>query len=273
LREAARLAENDPSLRARAEVDRGRVLHLEKNFEEALAAYDAAHQADPARVDVHRRRGEVLLAKSRHREAAEAFDAYLEKGGERSAAVYRQRALARTKVAVYAESIDDFTRALEATVVEKEKAPLYLYRGEQYLLVESWAPALRDFKEAFRLDSSNARAALACAHVRIKLNDPHEAVANAEIAVKRKPADARLWHEAAHIYAQAAAQMKPERGEGRLRSRYQERAVALLHTALEIVPARQRRVYWRKAVMRDLTLKSVESDLVEMGRRFGGREP
>jgi tetratricopeptide (TPR) repeat protein/tRNA A-37 threonylcarbamoyl transferase component Bud32 len=272
LREAARLAEDNASLRARAEADRGRVLHLEKRFEEALAAYDAAHKANPRYIDVHLWRGEVLLVQHRYREAAAAFDAYLDKGGERSAAVYRQRGLARTKIERHAEAIDDYTRALEANPKEQERASLYLYRGQEYLALNSLPPALRDFTEALRLDPGNPSAALACAHVRIKLDDPHEAVALAEAVVKGEPTDAPLWHGAARIFAQAAAQMKPERGEGRLRSRYQERAVALLLRSVELLPANQRRAYWQEKVMKDPALNAIRSDLVKRDRRLGGRD-
>jgi tetratricopeptide (TPR) repeat protein len=272
LEEAARLAEDALPLRARVEADRGRVLHLEKRFEEALAAYDAAHKANPGRADVHLWRGEVLLVQRHYREAAAAFDAYLASGGKGSTAVYRQRGLARTKIKQHGEAIDDYTRALEADPKEQERAPLYLYRGQDYLALNSLAPALRDFTEALRLDPGNANAALACAHVQIKLDDPHEAVARAEIAVKAKPKEVYLWHGAARIYAQAAAQMKLERGEGRLRSRYQERALALIQKAVELEPASQRRAYWQEKVMKDPALNAIRSDLVERDRLLGGRD-
>jgi tetratricopeptide (TPR) repeat protein len=129
LTKAARLAEDDPPLLARAAATQGRVLYREKRPLEALAAFDAAQKADPTYTDVYRWRGEVLLGQGRNPEAAAAFDAYLEKGGKPSMAVYRQRGLARSKSDEHAESIDDFTRALAANPDKTEKAALYLDRG------------------------------------------------------------------------------------------------------------------------------------------------
>src|SRR5205814_5833202 len=63
---AAQLAGNDLAARARAEADRGRVLHLLERSDEALAAYEKALQADPGRVDVHLWRGQVLLVQGKY---------------------------------------------------------------------------------------------------------------------------------------------------------------------------------------------------------------
>ncbi len=273
LTEAARLAENDPSLRARAEADRGRVLHLEQRLSEALAAFDAARKANPVFVNVHRWRGEVLLRQGRYQEAAAAFDAYLKKGGERSVAVYRQRGLARTKTQRHAEAVADYTRALESNPKDEEKAPLYLSRGQEYFSLNSMTSALSDLGEALRLDPTNSNAALACAHVHIKLMETHEAVAHAEAVVKRKPTDPHLWYEAARIYAQAAGQIKAEPGDGKIRSLYHERAEALLMTAMAQMPARQRPAYWKEKVLKDPALNAIRGDLAELGRRFGHQPP
>jgi tetratricopeptide (TPR) repeat protein len=275
LAEAARLAGNDRPLRARADADRGRVLHLQERFEEALAAYDAALKAEPGRVDVHRRRGEVLLVQRRYREAAAAFDAYLGEGGAPSVAVYRQRGLAHAKLDRHAKAIEDYGRALEAKPKEDERAPLYLYRGQEYLAINALQPALRDFEEALRLDPNRADAYLGCALVRVKLGDPHKGVVDAENTVKGEPKDPHLWHGAARVYAQAVAQLKPEPGQdarqATIRLRYQERAVVLLRTALTLVPAGQRQAYWREHVMKDAALYPIQSRLVDLAARFGGQ--
>jgi eukaryotic-like serine/threonine-protein kinase len=273
LTEAARLAGDDRSLRARADADRGRVLHLQERFEEALAAYDAALKGDPERVVVLRWRGEVLLVQRNYREAAAAFDAYLEKGGARSAAVYRQRALAHVKLGQHAEAIDDYGRALEAKPKDEEKAPLYLNRGQEYLIVNALEPALRDFQEALRLDPNSADAALGCAYVQAKQGEPRKGVADAEKAVKGEPMEPRLWHGAARIYAQAAAQRRAESGQltSSAQLQYQERAVALLRTALQFVPADERKAYWREQVMKDTALEPLRGipAFVELAAFYG----
>src|SRR5262249_47875794 len=148
---------------------------------------------------------------------------------------------------------------LEAKPKEEDRAPLYLYRGQEYLAINALQPALRHFEEALRLDPNSADAYLGCGLVRVKLGEPYKGVADANRAVKGEPKEPRLWHGAARVYAQAAAQLKagPGRDESlaRIRSRYEEtavyeeRAVVLLSTALHRVAAGQRKAYWRENVM------------------------
>jgi tetratricopeptide (TPR) repeat protein len=275
LAEAARLAADDAPLRARAEADRGRVLHLQQRFDEALAAYDVARKADPGRLDVLRWQGEVLLEQRRYAEAAAAFDGYLEKGGTASAAVYRQRGLARAKFGRHEEAIEDYGRALEAKPKDEEKAPLHLYRGQEYLALGALQPALRDFEEAVRLEPDNADAYLGRAHVRVKLGDARGAVADAERAVKGEPKEPRLWYAAARLCVQAGEQ-KAEPGkeavQARLRTEYQARAVALLETALALVPAGERQGHWRDNVLKDAALYPLRRlpEFDRLAARYGG---
>ena len=245
-----------------------------------LTAYDAARKANPGRLDALRWRGEVLLVlgdklsgwinsavvvlrcqgvvQRNYREAAMAFDAYLEKGGARSAAVYRQRALAHLKLGQHEEAIEDYGRALEAKPKDEEKVPLHLYRGQEYLVINELKPALRDFEEALRLDPNSADAALGCAHVHVKQGEFHEGIAEAERAVKGKPKEPRLWLGAARIYAQAGAQLRDEpdplTSPVVLQLQYLKRAIALLRMALENVPANEKQAYWRDQVMNDTAL-------------------
>jgi tetratricopeptide (TPR) repeat protein len=273
LAKAARLAGDNGPLRSRAEGDRGRVLHLQQRFDEALAAYDAARKADPARVDVLRWRGEVLLMQRRHGEAAAAFDDYLKKGGTPSAAVHRQRGLANAQLGRHAEAIEDYGRALAAGPKEAEKAPLHLYRGQEYLASKALQPALRDFQEAQRLDPQSADACLGCAHVLVKLEKPQQAVAELDRVLKEGPSDPRLWHGAARVYAQAAAQLKAAAGEkqgaARIWVRYQEHAIVLLEKALERLPPGERRAYWREKVLKDAALEALRPRLIAASGRFG----
>jgi serine/threonine protein kinase/Tfp pilus assembly protein PilF len=263
LAEAARLAGDDRPLRARAEADRGRVLHLQERLDEALTAYDAALQSDPGRTDVRRWRADVLLAQHRYAEAVAAFDAHLEKGGAPAAAVYRQRGLARARLGRHADAIDDFTRVLQAKPPEDEQLALLLDRGQEYLSSNALELAQRDFEEVLRRDPNSAPAHLGLAYVRVKRGDAAQGVADAEQAVQGRPKEPRLWHAAARVYAQAAAQLNArpgaEDGRARLRSRYQDRAVALLRTALTFVPAEERPAYWRDNVLKDAALSPLRN--------------
>jgi tetratricopeptide (TPR) repeat protein len=197
LADAAQLAENDRPLKARVEGDRGRVLHLQEQYAGALTAYEAALKDDPKRLDVVRWRGEVLLVQKEYSKAAAAFDAYLEKGGTPSVAVYRQRGLARSKLRQHAEAVEDYSQALYAKPKDKERLPLILWRGEEYLAMGAVESALHDFNAALGLDPKNADASLGRAYVRVKLGEPQKGVADAERVVKGEPKEPRLWHGAA----------------------------------------------------------------------------
>jgi tetratricopeptide (TPR) repeat protein len=280
LAEAARLAGNDRSLASQAQADRGRVLHLQERFPGALEAYDAALKADPARIDVLRWRGEALLflPQPRYDEAAAGFDAYLEKGGTPSVAIYRQRGLARARLERHAEAIDDYGRALEAKPKAEERPLLHLSRGKEYLAVNALQPALMDFEEVLRLHPDHRDACLACAHVRVRLGDVRQGVADAERAVKGEPTDSRLWLEAARVYAQAATQRKADKGaeesQDLRRTQYQLRAMGLLRQALLLVPADERPAYWRDKVLKDPALVPLRGlpEYDRLAARYGGQD-
>jgi tetratricopeptide (TPR) repeat protein len=176
-------------------------------------------------------------------------------------ALYRERALARAKLDRHAEAVEDYGRALEAGPGDEERAVLHLSRGQEYLALEAPQPALRDFEAALRLQPDNPDTCLGSAHARVKLGDLAKGVAEAEKAVKDYPKEPRHWHEAARVYALAARLVKAEPGRERELARgrrpYQQRALALLRQALFVLPAAQRRAYWRDHMSKDPALVSL----------------
>jgi tetratricopeptide (TPR) repeat protein len=269
--EAARMAGANPALRARAEADRGRVLHLQKRLDEALAAYAAALAANPAHVEALRWEGEVLLALGRYGEAAGAFERYGQRGGKPSVAVYRQRGLALARTGRHAEAANDYGRALNVAggTTAAQAAALHLYRAQEYLTLNELRPALRDFQEVLRLEPGRADALLGSALVQVKLGDVRGAVANAERAVAARPAEPRLWLAAARVFAQAGARLAEQSPGAPLRSRCQARAVVLVGEALVRVSPRERPAFWRDHVLKDAALSPVRPDLPALAVRFG----
>jgi tetratricopeptide (TPR) repeat protein len=239
------------------------VLHLLKNYDASVAAYDAALNADPTRVEVLRWKGEALLAQGKYADAVAAFDDYLKKGGTSSVALYRQRGLAHVKLDQHREAIDDYNYALEAKPEDEEKAALYLYRGQEYLVANELQLALRDFKESFRINPKNTDASLGSAYVWLKLGEPRKAVTDAESVAQAGPKEPRLWLGAARVYAQAPALLKAEPGQDaglvRQQKEYLDRAVELLEAALDRVPPEQQAAYWREQVLNDSALQTIRS--------------
>ena len=111
----------------------------------------------------------------------------------------------------------------------------------------------------------------------LKLGDPHRAAADADRAVEGDPKEPRLWLGAARIYAQVDAQLRAGRGrEGGLPggpSPHRQRAVWLLRKAVRLVPAGQRREYWRKNVAGDPALNPIRPPEEELESRVDGPSP
>jgi tetratricopeptide (TPR) repeat protein len=278
LKDAAQLVGNGPQA-ARAHADRGRVLHLLKDWNAALAAYDAALREDPNLVEVRRRRAEVLLNLNKNAEAVGAFDEYLAKGGVPLAAVYQGRGTARARLSHYPEAIDDFGLALATRPPDKDRATLHLSRGLLYLVVHAPEPALREFEATLAIAPASADAWLGCAQARVMLRQAEPAVAAAERAVADQPKGAQLWLGASRVLAQSAALVAagpdPDDKQLRLRARYVERAVVLLREAMGRVDDGERREYWRTNVERDRALDPLRglTGFSILADRFGTPNP
>ena len=107
----------------------------------------------------------------------------------------------------------------------------------------------------------------------MKLGNHQAGVAAADTAIQSEPKEPRLWHAAARVYAQAAAQLQGQPGQDAARtmtgSRYQARAVVLLGKALHLVPRDQRQGYWQETVLKDAALYPIRAKFGELTVRFG----
>ncbi len=158
----------------------------------------------------------------------------------------------------------------------RRRPPLYLYRGQEYLVVNALDSALRDFEEVLRLDPKSADAHLGCAYVRLKMGELDVGTADAEKVVKGDPKLPHLWHGAARVYAQAAVLLKAEQGQeasqALIRSQYQMRALDLLRETLNRVPSlKERKTYWQEQVMHDATLNPIRNmpGFIELDAVYG----
>jgi hypothetical protein len=97
-------------------------------------------------------------------------------------------------------------------------------------------------------------------------------VADAEAALRRKPATPDLLHNLACIFAQAAGKAQDDPA---LAGRYRGRAVELLRQALLRLRPEERGPYWRDKVLTDTTLASIRpsSEFQRLGEQFAGAKP
>ena len=186
--------------------EKGRVLLLDKQFQQALDACDAALRIDPKDAEVHRYRVGALLELKRDQDAIDACDAAL-RTGLRSADLLGLRGLAKARRNDFAAAIDDYTLAL---ALEPSAPVLHGRRGWAYLVSGAPQLALRDFEEAIRLDPSSGDAYSGRGSALVALGRCREAVADAEESLRHGESEARMYYSAARILAQAAEYAKQE---------------------------------------------------------------
>jgi serine/threonine protein kinase/tetratricopeptide (TPR) repeat protein len=246
---------------ARHHAWRGRVLYFQEHPGDALRAYDTALRIDPSCADAHHWRGVILMDQGQSQKAILDFGAYL-KAGPPSADVYELRGLARHRLHDYAEASIDYSRALE---LRPQSVRLHAERGWVYLAAGAPRAALRDFDQVLALDKQSADGHAGRGYAQVQLGRVADALRDAERAVEvgltregARPAEkARLAYNVARIYARAAGLVEA----GEVRTAYQERAVALLGTALRLTPDAERPRFWRDYVLAEVALEPVTRSL------------
>ncbi len=169
-------------------------------------------------------------------QAGQALESYLQRG-EPVAQAYLDRGLVNAGFGQYAAAYADYGRAVEL----RPQAATYARRG--WLMLE-WAgvPKLAriDFEAALRLDPYHADASAGRGMVCVLSNQPTEARADAEKALRlgdRK--NSRHLANVARIYAQLYARALAAPGSGQAEES-QQRAFDLLRQALRVCPAPER---------------------------------
>jgi tetratricopeptide (TPR) repeat protein len=235
-------------------VEVARLWQRDGKYEEVTAACDAALAILPDHPAALRLRAVALLELHRYPEAAESLDRYLARaaGSARAPALaeaYRLRGLTRTQLGLHAGALQDYTRALEI----QPDAATHADRGWVYLAEGAPKLALADFEEALRLNPEAGDAYNGRGNARARLGQGREAVRDAEQALRLGPLTARMLHNAATVYAQAAAGAA---GDTERRD-YQGRALDLLRDAAAAVPDDRRARFWEEQIERDPDLEPV----------------
>jgi eukaryotic-like serine/threonine-protein kinase len=243
---------------AKDQAERGRLLLIERQFQQALDACDAALRIDPDDAEVHRYRVGALLELKRDKEAIDACDAAL-RTGVPSAELLGLRGLARARRNDFASAIDDYTLALS---LQPSSAVLHGRRGWAYVVAGAPQLALRDFDEAIRLGPSSGDAYSGRGSALIALGRFREAVSDAEESLRHGEPEARIHYSAARILAQAALSARQDphpRKPSELTTVqiYQDRALTLLGQAVERTPPDERAAFWREVVHSDRVFTTI----------------
>ncbi len=220
-------------------IERGRLLLSKGKHAEALASFDRALALQSDHASGQRLRAEALFGLGRFQEVIAAFDRYL-KTGKPLESVYRGRGLARAELGQYPGAIEDFTKALELHPTSAVQA----FRGWLHLVVDAPKLAQRDFELAIELDPHNGDAYNGRGLARVRLGRQREAALDAAEALRQGPSSPRLSYNAARIYAQCS-------------SRYSRRALELVHQAINLLPAEERRTFWLTHIQKDQAFSSL----------------
>ena len=238
--------------------ERGRILHVQKDFSAALSAFDEALRVRPRDVRVCRFRAETLLELNRLPEALQSLNDCL-KYGPPDAGAFRSRAALRTRLGQYASAQTDYTRALELN----PNAATYAARGWCFLVADAPKLALADFEESIRRTPVQSDAYAGRGLSRVLLGESQTAVADAEEALRQRPESPRLFYNVTRIYAQAVLTLNntPSRprvnaGAPSVRS-CQERAVQTLGQALAMQSAPEAAHFWQSVVETDKALNPI----------------
>jgi tetratricopeptide (TPR) repeat protein len=250
---------------ARDLTEKGRILVQSKRFKEAVAPLDAALLIQPTQARAHELRAEALLHLNQFSPAIQSLDRYLERDRDRHkslAAVYLARAQAQKKVNNYAAAAEDYTRVLE---FEPDNVAHLASRGWVYHVLEAPKLALRDFERVLELDPENGDAYAGRGYARVKLGQYQRAVTDAEAALRRGPKTTHSVYKTVRIFAQAIGQVDADKAVSpalsrQLRSRYQDRALALLEQALELNRSEaDRAAFWTQTIQADGALDPIRS--------------
>ena len=250
-------------------LERGRLLHRQKDYSRALQAYDAALRIRPRDARGCRLRAECLLELNRLPEALKSLDDCL-KYGPPDVGAFRARASLRTRLGHHAGAQSDCTRVLEMA----PDAAAYADRGWCYLVANAPRVALPDFEEAIRLAPEKGDAYAGRGYSHVLLGEVRLAVADAEEGKRRGPASPRLDYNLARIYARAAAQNSDPRSRSRS-SHWQHCALQLLARSLEKQSSSDAARFWQNVVQSDPAMHSVRRSPTfgQLASRYGRPRP
>ncbi len=246
-------------------VECARKLIKANQHERALQATAAALALAPGHAAALEARSRALFELHRFGEAERAFSRYLEAGGQALPGIFRGRGQCLMKLGKFPEAADDYSRALELS----PDAELYQHRGWANYFAEAPKLALRDFSKAIQLDADAPDAYIGRGLTLVALGNHQGAIEDADRALRLQPTAPEMLHNAACIFAQAAAHAFEE-GDHKSSTDYRAAAVTTLRMAMERLPPAQRNSFWHDKIMTDSALAPLHGlrEFARLGDEF-----
>jgi serine/threonine protein kinase/tetratricopeptide (TPR) repeat protein len=259
--EAAALAEKGLALKppgsvvASYHVERARQMVLTKQYQEAVAACEAAVTLAPGEAPAYSVRGQALAGLCRHGLAEQSFDQYLQKGGEKSALIFCGRGSARMQQGKYAEAAEDFARALELF----QDAAVYEHLGWAHFFADAFQLALRDFSNAIELAPDRADAYVGRGLAKVMSGSYQGALSDADLAQRRKLDSPEMMHNLACLFAQSALRAETDvaTADRELAAACRQRAIKAVERTLQMLEPRARTAFWKEKIRPDKALDPI----------------
>jgi tetratricopeptide (TPR) repeat protein len=255
---------------------RARHLCRQQRHAEAVRACNAAVALRADHAEAFAVLGQALLELQDYVHAAESFDRYLDLRGPPLADVYRGRGQARMKLGRFLDAGDDYTQALQGTIdpqrvaalvglagttgLRAAQAELRAHRGWAWFFGNAFELALRDFNQAGRLLPPNGDTCAGRGLCQVMLGRYAEAVADARQALRLGVPTPEMTFNVACIFSLAAGKVRADAAQPKrrdLEAQYRTQAIALIHSALGLVPDEKRAVFWETKMRHDQALDPI----------------
>ncbi len=215
---ASILAEASPENTIRdVALHRGHVLFDKQRFNEALAAYSEAIQADPTSAEAFHRRGTCQYNLGNIKEAISDYDEAI-RLSPKNAEAYKNRALANLRIGQFDAAIADAEQGFgfDATAGREYRAAVALahsHRGTQHDHDGQRLEAVDDFTKAIEYESDNAALFDQRGSAYFNLNRLEEAIADFSRAIELDGTNAQFREHRNYAYA-AQAKAKQAEADG-----------------------------------------------------------
>ena len=200
------IADYDAAIRldpnsATAYLNRGNSRYKAKDCDHAIADYDAAIRLDPNSAAAHLNRGDCWYNKKDWDHAIADYDAAI-RLAPNSAYAYLYRGVAWYNKKDWDHAIADYDAVIR---LDPNSTPAYLGRGHAWYVKRNWDHAIADYDAAIRLDPNSVAAYDACAW--LLATSPTDEVRDGKRAIQyaTKACELSSWKEPEYLDSLAAA--------------------------------------------------------------------
>jgi tetratricopeptide (TPR) repeat protein len=206
----------------------GQVYLMQKRLNQALETFDLALAKDEVCFEAFLGRSKAFLEKKQYDQALTECDKAIRLDNTR-ADVFGVRAQIRFGLCQYSDAIEDFSRSIEKSPSDQERASQLYRRGTAYFELNQIDKAIDDFDSATTLCPNHAGTWIWRAAGCARLEQFSEAIISLQNAIAVRPSSAQQYHAMGKPVAEAAIEYfshRLQRGHADDPQAYSDRALA-----------------------------------------------